>query len=238
MKVPWERELIESHPHIVKHWDFVGSSGRDSTINYISPGGYISCFNIFPRKNYSYKNNPSQSSFMAASWRTLPSACSSCLGHFFWWFCRKTLDVRVRVSIGILRYKKETPLQSAVLHFWLMSSQIATDKSCRVCLWELASGSSFDYLVVRGEAATGSRPGDLGRRISGGEAVELQTLAFLDVSYRRLDADHWRALFRCRNKDRCTTCGLTGSTDHSMWRYGRGILFFLLSGLIISCCLA
>lgn len=163
---------------------------------------------------------------MAASWRTLPSACSSCLGHFFWWFCRKTLDVRVRVSIGILRYKKETPLQSAVLHFWLMSSQIATDKSCRVCLWELASGSSFDYLVVRGKAATGSRPGDLGRRISGGEAVELQTLAFLDVSYRWLDADHWRALFRCRNKDRCTTYGLTGSTDHSMWRYGRGILFF------------
>lgn len=175
---------------------------------------------------------------MAASWRTLPSACSSCLGHFFCWFCRKTLDVRVRVSIGILRYKKETPLQSAVLHFWLMSSQIATDKSCRVCLWELASGSSFDYLVVRGEAATGSRPGDLGRRISGGEAVELQTLAFLDVSYRWLDADHWRALFRCRNKDRCTTYGLTGSTDPSMWRYGRGILFFLLSGLIISCCLA
>lgn len=163
---------------------------------------------------------------MAASWRTLPSACSSCLGHFFCWFCRKTLDVRVRVSIGILRYKKETPLQSAILHFWLMSLQIATDKSCRVCLWELASGSSFDYLVVRGEAATGSRPGDLGRRISGGEAVELQTLAFLDVSYRRLDADHWRALFRCRNKDRCTTYGLTGSTDHSMWRYGRGILFF------------
>lgn len=175
---------------------------------------------------------------MAASWRTLPSACSSCLGHFFWWFCRKTLDVRVRVSIGILRYKKETPLQSGILHFWLMSSQTATDKSCRVCLWELASGSSFDYLVVRGEAATGSRPGDLGRRISGGEAVELQTLAFLDVSYRRLDADHWRALFCCRNKDRCTTYGLTGSTDHSMWRYGRGILFFLLSGLIISCCLA
>lgn len=234
MKVPWERELIESHPH--ETWLAARVETQQSTI--FLQEVIFSCFNIFPQKNYSYKNNPSQSSFMAASWRTLPSACSSCLGHFFCWFCRKTLDVRVRVSIGILRYKKETPLQSGILHFWLMSSQTATDKSCRVCLWELASGSSFDYLVVRGEAATGSRPGDLGRRISGGEAVELQTLAFLDVSYRRLDADHWRALFRCRNKDRCTTYGLTGSTDHSMWRYGRGILFFLLSGLIISCCLA
>lgn len=49
--------------------------------------------------------------------------------------------------------------------------------------------SLCDYLVVRGEASAGSRPGDLGRRISGSKTVELQTLALLDISYRWLDAD-------------------------------------------------
>lgn len=47
-----------------------------------------------------------------------------------------------------------------------------------------------DYLVVGGEPSAGPRPADLGRRISWGEAVELQALALLHVGYRRLDADH------------------------------------------------
>lgn len=47
-----------------------------------------------------------------------------------------------------------------------------------------------EYLVVGGQVSTGSRPGNLGRRISRGKAAEFQTLALLDVGYRRLDGDH------------------------------------------------
>lgn len=47
-----------------------------------------------------------------------------------------------------------------------------------------------DDLVVRGETSISSRPRDLRGRISRGVTVELQTLALLDVSYRRLDGDH------------------------------------------------
>lgn len=60
----------------------------------------------------------------------------------------------------------------------------------RTTMHAFSVSSLCDYLVVRGEASTGSCPGDLGRRISGGKTVELQTLALLDVSYRWLDADH------------------------------------------------
>lgn len=55
-----------------------------------------------------------------------------------------------------------------------------------------------DNLVVRGETSTGFCPSDLGRRISGGMAVELQTLALLDISYRWLDGDHWGDMVRCK----------------------------------------
>lgn len=61
------------------------------------------------------------------------------------------------------------------------------------------------YLVVGREASTGSHPGNLGRRISRCKAVELQTLALLDISYRWLDGDHWQARVRCTNKNTCIT---------------------------------
>lgn len=51
--------------------------------------------------------------------------------------------------------------------------------------------------MIRGELATGSGPSDSGRGISRGVAVELQTLALLDVGYRRVDGDRRGAVVRC-----------------------------------------
>lgn len=60
-------------------------------------------------------------------------------------------------------------------------------------------------LVIRGELAAGSGPSDPGRGISRGVAVELQTLALLDVGDRRMDGDHGGAVLRCSSTSRLGT---------------------------------
>ena len=61
------------------------------------------------------------------------------------------------------------------------------------------------HLDVGGEVSAHSRPGDLWRRISRSQTVELQTLTLLDVGYRRLDADQGRAVVRWANTNTCVT---------------------------------
>lgn len=57
----------------------------------------------------------------------------------------------------------------------------------------------LNNLVVGGEASAGPGPGDSRRGVPRGHAVEVQTLALLDISYGRLDGDHGGALIRCTN---------------------------------------
>lgn len=56
--------------------------------------------------------------------------------------------------------------------------------------------------MVGGEASAGPGPGDSRRGVPRGHAVEVQTLALLDISYGRLDGDHGGALIRCTDANR------------------------------------
>lgn len=59
--------------------------------------------------------------------------------------------------------------------------------------------------MIGGELAAGPGPSDPGRGVSRGVAVELQTLALLDVSDRRMDGDHRGAVLRCTSTSRLGT---------------------------------
>lgn len=58
--------------------------------------------------------------------------------------------------------------------------------------------------MVGVETSAGSRPCDLGRRVSRGQTVEVQVLALLDISYGWLDGDRGRGMVSCTNTNRCT----------------------------------
>lgn len=55
-----------------------------------------------------------------------------------------------------------------------------------------------DYLVIGREVSTSFSPNDRGRRISWRKTIELQIVAYLDISYGWLDAHHIIAMIGCK----------------------------------------
>lgn len=80
--------------------------------------------------------------------------------------------------------------------------------------------------MIRGELATGPGPSDSGRGISRGVAVELQTLALLDVGYRRMDGDRRGAVVRCTSTSRLSIFS---------WFEAAAVIFFNLMTFKIYC---